>query len=166
MIHYPYLFVNYLGGETVKEIAFSIPVSGVVRINEDSIVIIVNQTETSVSLSPVSTSGKRLLRQQGKTIFDLVLEAARTVVRNKGVNRFSPPELYQEALKSYPDLKKNSFMARVIACAPNHPSYKHHSSRRDYLSYLGPGAYTLNDQYKERQDSLQNVDVHNMNAKI
>jgi len=146
----------------VKEIPFSIPVSGVIRIDEDSVVVIVNKTETNISLSPVPPSSKRLFREQGKTMFDAVLEAARRVVRRKGVNRFSPPELYEEALKSYPDLKKNSFMARVIACAPNHNSYKHHLSTRDYLSYLGPGVYSLNDQYKEKQPSPYNIVVKNI----
>ena len=149
----------------MKEIPFSIPVSGVVRINEDSVIIIVNKTETSISLSPVPPSSKWLFREQGKTMFDVVLEATRGVVRRKGVNRFSPPELYEEALKSYPDLKKNSFMARIIACAPNHNSYKHHASKRDYLSYLGPGIYTLNDQYNEKQDLFQNVNVQKVKTK-
>ncbi len=146
----------------MKEIPFSIPVSGVVRINEDSVIIIVNKTETSISLSPVPPSGKRFFREQGKTMFDVVLESARRVVRRKGANRFSPPELYEEALKGYPDLKKNSFMARVIACTPNHNSYKHHASKRDYLCYLGPGAYTLNDQYKEKQPSPHKIVVKNI----
>jgi len=149
----------------LKEIPFSIPISGVVRIDEDSVIIIVNKTETSISLSPVPPSSKRLFREHGKTMFDVVLEAAREVVRRKGANRFSPPELYEEALKSYPYLRKNSFMARIIACAPNHNSYKHHASKRDYLSYLGPGAYTLNDQYKEKQDLFQNVNVQKVNTK-
>ena len=146
----------------MKEIPFSIPVSGVVRIDEDSVIIIVNKTETSISLSPVPPSSKRLFRERGKTMFDLVLEAARGVVRRKGANRFSPPELYDEALKSYPDLKKNSFIARIIACAPNHNSYKYHASKRDYLSYLGPGVYTLNDQYTERQPSPYKIVVKNI----
>ena len=149
----------------MKEIPFSIPVSGVVRIEEDSVIIIVNKTETSISLSPVPPGSKRLFREHGKTMFDVVLEAAREVVRRKGANRFSPPELYEEALKSYPYLRKNSFMARIIACAPNHNSYKHHASKRDYLSYLGPGTYTLNDQYKEKQDLFQNVNVQNINTR-
>jgi len=146
----------------LKEVPFSIPVSGVIRIDEDSVVIIVNKTETSISLSPVPPSGKRLFREQGKTMFDAVLEAVRRVVRRKGVNRFSPPELYEEALKSYPDLKKNSFMARVIACTPNHNSYKHHASKKDYLSYLAPGVYSLNDKYKEKQPSPYKIVVKNI----
>ena len=146
----------------MKEIPFSIPVSGVGRIEEDSVIIIVNKTETSVSLSPVPPSSKRLFREHGKTMFDVVLEAAREVVRRKGANRFSPPELYEEALKSYPYLRKNSFMARIIACAPNHNSYKHHASKRDYLSYLAPGVYSLNDQYKEKQSSAYKIVVKNI----
>ena len=146
----------------MKEIPFSIPVSGVVRIDEESVIIIVNKTETSISLSPVPPSGKRFFRERGKTMFDLVLEVTRRVVKRKGVNRFSPPELYEEALKSYPDLKKNSFMARIIACAPNHNSYKYHASKRDYLSYLGPGVYTLNDQYTDRQPSPYKIVVKNI----
>ena len=68
-------------------------------------------------------------------------------------------------MKSYPDLRKNSFMSRVIACAPNHNSYKHHLSTRDYLSYLAPGTYTLNDQYKERQSQFQNIIAQKIKTK-
>jgi hypothetical protein len=82
-------------------------------------------------------------------MFDVVLEAARSVVKEKGSNRFIPPELYEEALKSYPDLRKNSFMARVIACTSDHPSQKYHVSKRDYFSRTGSLEYKLNDKYKE-----------------
>jgi hypothetical protein len=136
----------------LKEVPFSIPVSGVVRIDEDLVVIIVNKTETDISLSPVPPSHKKLFKEPGKTMFDVVLEAAREVVRKKGVNRFSPPELYHEALLKYPQLRRNSFMSRVIACTPNHNSFKHHASTRDYLSYMAPGVYTLRDEYTEKQD--------------
>jgi hypothetical protein len=136
----------------LKEVPFSIPVSGVVRIDEDLVVIIVNKTETDISLSPVPPSRKRLFKEPGKTMFDVVLEASREVVRKKGVNRFSPPELYQEALLKYPQLRRNSFMSRVIACTPNHNSFKHHASTRDYLYYLAQGVYTLRDEYTKNED--------------
>ena len=144
----------------MREISFSIPVSGVIHIDGDVVTITVNKADTIVTLGPEVRLGGRISLESGKTMFDIILETAQEVVKQKGVNRFSPPELYHEALKSYPDLKKNSFMARVIACTPNHKSYKHHASKRDYLSYLGPGAYTLNDQYKEeKMDLFQNVNV-------
>ena len=132
----------------MKEIPFSIPVSGVVRIDEDQATIIVNRAETTVSLWPERAPGKRALLELGKTMYDVILETAREVVQRKGFNRFSAPELYYEALEKYPGLKRSSFMSRVIACTPNHRSYKHYTSKRDYFSRIGPGLFELNDQYK------------------
>ncbi len=132
----------------MKEVAFSIPVTGVIRIAGDSVTIIVNKAETDISLTPQPLKGKHVSLEQGMTMYDVILEAARTVVRNKHNNRFSAPELYHEALEKYPQLKRNSFMTRVIACTPNHPSYKHYDSRRDYLSHIGVGQYALNEKYR------------------
>jgi len=58
-------------------------------------------------------------------------------------------------LGKYPELKRNSFMTRVIACTPNHSSYKHYTSKRDYFNHIGPGLYRLSDQYYERQDLFE-----------
>lgn len=131
----------------MREIPFSIPVSGVVRIDGDSVTIIVNKAETNISLWTEARPGKRISLEPGKTMYDIILEIAREVIQRKGFNRFSAPELYYEALEKYPELKRNSFMSRVIACAPNHSSYKHYTSKRDYFSYIGPGLYRLNDEY-------------------
>ena len=149
----------------MKEIPFSVPVSGVVRINGNSITIIVNKAETNISLTPENQKGKHISLEPGQTLYDIILGVAREVVRKKGFNRFSAPELYQEALDKYPELKRNSFITRVIACTPDHSSYKHYTSKRDYLSYLGPGIYTLNDQYTEKQDLFQNVNVQKVKTK-
>ncbi len=132
----------------MKEVAFSIPVTGVIRIDGDSVTIIVNKAETDISLTPQPLKGKHVSLERGMTMYDVILGAARTVVRNKHNNRFSAPELYHEALEKYPQLKRNSFMTRVIACTPNHPSYKHYDSRRDYLSHIGVGQYALNEKYR------------------
>ncbi len=80
----------------------------------------------------------------------------------KGKQGYTETEL-RKAVNSA--IKKNSFMARIIACAPNHNSYKYHASTRDYLSNLAPRVYTLNDQYKEKQDLFQNVNLQNINSK-
>jgi len=146
----------------MKEVPFSVPVSGVVRINGDSITIIVNKAETNISLAPETQKGKHISLGPGQTLYDVILEVAREVVRKKGFNRFSAPELYHEALDKYPELKRNSFITRVIACTPNHSSYKHYISKRDYLSYIGPGLYKLNDEYRvdrtsDRERNLFNV---------
>ena len=133
----------------MKELPFSIPISGVIRMDEDSVVIIVNRAETNISLETGAPPGKRISLEAGKTMYDVILEAAREIVREQGFNRFSAPELYSVALVKYPKLKRGSFWSRVIACTPNHPSYKHHVSRRDYFSRIGPGLYELNDRYIE-----------------
>jgi len=131
----------------MREIPFSIPVSGVVSIDGDSVTIAINRAETSISLWPEAVPGKRISLEPGKTMYDIILETAREVVQSKGFNRFSAPELYYEALERYPELKRNSFVSRVIACTPNHSSYKHYTSKRDYFSYIGPGLYKLTDEY-------------------
>ncbi len=146
----------------MKEVPFSVPVSGVVRINGNSITIIVNKAETNISLTPETQKGKYISLEPGQTLYDVILEVAREVVRKKGFNRFSAPELYQEALDKYPGLKRNSFITRIIACTPNHSSYKHYVSKRNYLSHIGPGLYKLNDEYKldrtsDRERNLLNV---------
>jgi hypothetical protein len=133
----------------MKELPFSIPISGVIRMDGDSVTIIVNRAETNISLETGAPPGKRISLEAGKTMYDVILEAAREIVREQGFNRFSAPELYSVALVKYPKLKRGSFWSRVIACTPNHPSYKHHVSRRDYFSRIGPGLYELNDRYIE-----------------
>ena len=132
----------------MREISFSIPVSGVIRIDDDTVTITVNRADTIVSLGPEVRLGGRISLESGKTMFDIILETAREIVQRQGFNRFSAPDLYHEALMNYPDLKRNSFTSRIIACAPNHSSYKHYTSNRDYFSYIGPGLYELNDRYE------------------
>ncbi len=133
----------------MREVPFSIPVSGVVRIDGDMVTITVNRADTTVFLGPEVRLGGRISLESGQTMFDIILDTAREVVQQKGINRFSAPDLYYEALMKYPELKRNSFMSRVIACTPNHRSYKHYTSKRDYFSRIGPGLFELNDQYKE-----------------
>jgi len=147
----------------MKEVPFSVPVSGVVRINGNSITIIVNKAETNISLTPENRKGKHISSlEPGQTLYDVILGVAREVVRKKGFNRFSAPELYQEALVKYPELKRNSFITRVIACTPNHSSYKHYVSKRDYLSYIGPGLYELNDAYRLDRTSDKERNLFNV----
>jgi len=134
----------------LREFPFSIPVSGVIRMDGGSIVITVNRAETTISLEAEGESQKRTWLEAGKTMYDVILETAREVIRRNGFNRFTAPELYSVALEKYPDLGRGSFVSRVIACTPNHPSYKHHKSRRDYFSRIAPGLYWLDERYSEK----------------
>ena len=131
----------------MQEISFSIPLSGVIRIDENSVTVTVNKAETIIHLEPGPGEKKRISLPRGQTMFDLVLEAARNVIKEEGENRFSAAELYHEALERYPGLKRSSWMTHVIACAPDHPSYKHYASKRDYFTYMGKGLYRLSAHY-------------------
>jgi hypothetical protein len=137
----------------MRELPFSIPISGVIRMDESSVTVVVNRAETTISLETGVAPGKRISLEVGKTMYDIVLEAAREVIKQKGFNRFSAAELYAAAREKYPELKRGSFMSRVIASTPDHPSYKHHKSRRDYFSHIGTGLYWLNDRYLEKKTS-------------
>lgn len=131
----------------MRELPFSIPISGVIRVDENLFTIIVNRGETTISLETGAAPGKRISLEAGKTMYDVILEAAREVVRRKGFNRFSTADLLDVARETHPTLKRASFTSRVIASTPDHPSYKHHVSRRDFFSKIGTGLYWLNEQY-------------------
>jgi len=135
----------------MQEIPFSIPVSGVVRIDEGSITITINRAETTINFEPPKKE-KRISLEKGRTLFDIVLETAQELVRRTKENRFSAVKLYGVAMERYPTLKRNSWTSHVIASAPNHTSHKHYGSRRDYFRYLGDGAYSLNSKYTKVDD--------------
>ena len=132
----------------MQDIYFTIPLTGKITINNGSIIITVNKAETTVTFESIPGKEARISLEKGKTLFDVVLEAAREVAERSETGQFPAAELYYEALEKYPNLKRNSFSSHVIACAPNHTSYKHYASKRDYLSYTGNGLYRLNPQYR------------------
>jgi hypothetical protein len=141
----------------MREVPFSIPVSGVIRIDGNEVTITINRADTTVFLGPEIRLGGRISFESGKTMFDIILETAQEIVQQKGFNRFSAPELYSAAREKYPQLKRNSFMSRVIACTPDHPSFKHYSSTRDYFSHIGTGLYWLNEKYMPEETSDQDI---------
>lgn len=131
----------------MQEITFSIPVSGVVRIEDGSIIIRVNRAETLISFRPEPEEKERRALPKGTTVFDVLLETARDFVASTGQTRFTSGDLYRLAIVRYPDLKRNTWTSHTIASAPDHPSYRHHSSKRDFFRYLGGGAYQLQPKF-------------------
>ena len=138
----------------MKEIPFTIPVTGVLRIDGGEITIVVNRTETSLSFSIEAATARRTLLEEGVTLSDIALEAAREIVSIKGYNRFHAAEIFHKALEKHPGIKRNSFMSRVVACTPDHPSNKHFASRRDYFRYGGKGILMLNEQYMPEKNAV------------
>lgn len=132
----------------MQEISFSIPVSGTVRIDENTntVTITVNKAETTVTFE-TPPKEERVALPKGTTIFDVLLQTAQHLVGSDGQRRLTTAELYHEALRQYPQLRRNTWAAHVIASTPSHPSYRHHSSQRDYFDFMGSGTYRLNPRY-------------------
>jgi len=143
----------------LKEISFSVPVSGVIRIDGNVITVIVNRAVTTVTLDSESESPERTVFEPGTTMFDIILESAQEFFRRKGYNRFTGLDLYVIARETYPGLNKRSFMSRITAATPNHPSYKHHLSHRDYFQKIATGIYSLEYQYQPKNTSPGEVDL-------
>jgi hypothetical protein len=143
----------------LKEIPFSIPVTGIIRINGNVITIIVNRAVTNVTLDSESESQERTVFEPGTTMFDIILESAQEFFRRTGYNRFTGIELFSIARETYPGLNKRSFMSRITASTPNHSSYKHHLSHRDYFKKIATGIYSLEYQYQPKNTSPGEVSL-------
>ena len=131
----------------MRDVVFSIPVTGTLHIEGDTLRISVSETTITMKLEPDEEAPRKLMLEAGRTLFDVVLDVARGFVQETGTNEFTGAELYHIALGKYPEsnLKRNSWGAHVISCAPNHPSYHHYTSRRSYFRYLGNGRYSLDE---------------------
>ena len=106
---------------------------------------------------PETKPSSRLQLGQGRTLFDLVLDSARTYVKDTGDSEFSAADLYHLAVKMNPDvsIRRNSWGSHVVSCAPNHPSYRHYTSHRDYFCYLGTGKYSLDENLTSRETAMR-----------
>jgi hypothetical protein len=130
----------------MAEAVFSIPVTGTIHIEGNTVTINIKESALTIKIEGLGLeAGKRLELSGGKTMFDLVLEAARTFVRETGENEFSGADLYHIAIDKYPELRlrRNSWASHVIASSANHPSHHHYTSRRRYFRHLGRGKYSL-----------------------
>ena len=121
-------------------------VNDIVRIEGNTLTLRVGEYVLSLKIEgPEAKPSDRLQLGQGQTMFDLVLAAARTFVKDTGKNEFNAALLYHVAKEKHPDLnlRRNSWNSHVMSSAPNHPSYRHYTSHRNYFRYLGGGKYSL-----------------------
>jgi hypothetical protein len=139
----------------MREIAFSLPVSGVIKLDGNSITVIVNRASTNVLLDTRTGSREHTIFEPGVSMFDILLESAREFIRRKTYNRFSVSQLYAIAQEKYPSLNKRSFTTRLTAATPNHPSFKYHVSHKDFFSRIAPGIYSLENQYLSEKISSE-----------
>jgi len=123
------------------------PITDIIRIEGNSLSLRVGEYQLTVKIEgPEARPSDRLKLERGQTMFDLVLDAARTFVEDTGDNEFSAAALYHIAVERNPELsiRRNSWGSHVVSSAPIHQSYKHYTSHRDYFRYLGRGRYSLN----------------------
>ncbi len=130
----------------MPEVAFSIPVTGHIQIQGNSLVIKVNEATINMKLDMADEIGGKLKLERGRTLFDIVLDTAKSWIEEAGISQFTAAQLYHSAQDRYPELnlKRNSWGAHVISSAPNHPSYRNYTSKRNYFTYMGKGLYRLN----------------------
>ena len=95
----------------MSEVAFSIPVTGTIRIQGNSLVIKINESAITMKLDRADEAGGKLKLERGKTLFDIVWEIAKSWVEESGTSRFTAAQLYHSALDRYPELnlKRNSW---------------------------------------------------------
>ena len=123
------------------------PITDIIRIEDNSLTLKVGEYHLTVKIEgPEARPSGRLKLERGQTMFDLVLDAARTFVKEIGDSEFSAADLYHIAVERNPGLniRKNSWNSHIVSSAPNHQSYRHYTSHRDYFRYLGRGKYSLN----------------------
>lgn len=129
------------------EIPFSIPVSGIIHLDGDRVTITVNRAETTVDVPFPAMSSRFSKLEHGQSMDSVILETARKYVEEFQINSFTGPELFEFAQENNPRLNKKSFLSRIIAVTPNHPSYHHFASGKDYFEKIGRGVYQLNPRY-------------------
>lgn len=134
----------------MSEPSSCIPVTDIIRAEGNSLILRLGEYQLTLKIEgPEARSSGRLKLGQGQTLFDLVLDAARTFVRETGESEFSAADLYHIAVERNQGLsiRRNSWNSHVVSSAPNHQSYRHYTSHRDYFRYLGRGRYSLDPRF-------------------
>ena len=74
---------------------------------------------------------------------EVVWEAVRELTGGDGSVEFTPKEVFDHILKKHPSFNRNTAGAEIIACCPNHPSYRHHSGDHKLYWRVGLGTFRL-----------------------
>jgi len=138
----------------MKELNFSISINLSLTLREDTARINIKNVDlipavVSLPYHLNSSDSTASSKTEKKTVHDIILQTAKKYVVDTGKNKFTGAKLFNLSLLDHPILKRNTFAAQVIAAAPNHPSHRHYSNRKDYFTYLGKGNYKLNPTYLE-----------------
>ncbi|MEN6448150.1 MAG: hypothetical protein ABFD70_10485 [Syntrophaceae bacterium] len=134
-----------------KSLKFVLMVNMALEINGDQAQVVVKDIKvkpSTVSL-PIEVvpakKAKSAKKKVGKSIHEIVLESAKKISKKADEGVFSSVDLFNVAIKRYPELNKKSFNTTVISAAPEHTSWKYYRNGKDYLVYLGKGKYKLKE---------------------
>ena len=130
------------------------PVGDIIRVEGSTLTLRVGEYRLTMKIEgPEVKPGGRLRLEAGQTLFDLVLDSARTFVSTPGEEEFSAADLYYIAREKHPDLdiRRNSWNSHIMSSAPNHPSYRHYTSHRNFFRYLGRGRYSLEPDLSRKE---------------
>lgn len=137
-----------------KSLKFVLMINAALEVKGDKAQVVVQKIKvkpTTVSL-PIDAApgkkGKRTMKKLGKPIHDIILESAKAISKKTDEGIFSTAELFNAAVKKYPELNKKSFNTMVISAAPEHTSWKYNKNGKDFLVYLGKGKYRLRGKEK------------------
>ena len=105
----------------MAEPANVIPVNSIIHAEGNALVLRIGEYLLTLKIeSPEPKPTGRLQLQAGQTMFDLVLEAARALVKDTGENELTAAALYYQVKGKHPDLdiKRNSWNSHVMSSAP------------------------------------------------
>ena len=137
-----------------KSLEFVLMVNAVLEIKGDQAQVVVKNIKVKPSIIslPVEAAPtmkrKRIKKKLSKSIHDIILESAKKVSKKADDGIFKSVDLFNVAIKKYPELNKKSFNTMGISAAPEHTSWKYTRNGKDYLVYLGKGRYKLSDKIK------------------
>lgn len=128
--------------------AFTVPITGTIVLDGDYMTVTISESIVTLRIEgSVARVRMKLNLGPGRTLFDLVLEAARDFVERYRRTEFSAADLYRLAREKHSELhlRRDSWGAHVAGSAPNHPSYNRFTARRSYFRYLGKGKYRFDE---------------------
>ena len=137
-----------------KSLKFVMMVNLALEIKGDQAQVVVKNIKVKPSIVslPVEAAPpkkrKRAINKLSKSIHDIILESAKKASKKADNGIFKSVDLFNVAIKKYPELNKKSFNTMVISAAPEHTSWKYTRNGKDYLVYLGKGRYKLRDKTK------------------
>ena len=133
----------------MAEPASTVTENDIIHIESNSLTLRVGEYKLTLKIEgPEAKPTGRLQLGEGRTLFDLVLDSAAAFVKETGKREFGAADLYHIAIERNPELsiRRNSWNSHVMSSTPNHPSYRHYTSHRDYFRYHGRGRYSLDEK--------------------